>query len=68
MIGKAYLGDSVYYEHDGYGAILTTENGMGASNTIVLEPETVVKLLEAFASNREADKLISVLQRSRVKP
>lgn len=36
---KEYIGDSVYAEYDGYGIKLTTENGMGASNTIVLEPD-----------------------------
>ena len=38
---KDYLGDSVYAEFDGHGIVLTTENGLGASNTIVLEPEVL---------------------------
>lgn len=38
---KAYLGDSVYAEYDGCGVILTTENGYGPTNTIVLEHETL---------------------------
>lgn len=38
---KIYLGDSVYCEFDGNALILTTENGYGASNTIVLEVETM---------------------------
>ena len=38
---KEYLGDSVYIEFDGYGFRLTTENGVGASNEIVMEPEVV---------------------------
>ena len=46
MDQKTYLGDSVYAEFDGYGVVLTTENGMGPSNTIVLEPEVIFKLLE----------------------
>lgn len=41
---REYLGDSVYAESDGYGIILTTNNGMGASNTIYLEPEVMSKL------------------------
>lgn len=43
---KQYLGDSVYAEWNGYGVVLTTENGLGASNTIVLEPETWLALVE----------------------
>jgi hypothetical protein len=43
---KVYLGDSVYAEPDPYGAIiLTTENGAGPSNRIVLEPEVLRALL-----------------------
>ena len=38
---KVYLGDSVYADFDGYGVILTTENGYGPSNTICMEPEVV---------------------------
>jgi hypothetical protein len=38
MSAKIYLGDSVYAEHNGFGVTLTTENGYGPTNTIVLEP------------------------------
>jgi hypothetical protein len=38
---KEYLGDSVYVEMDERGFVLTTDNGMGASNTIVLESEVI---------------------------
>jgi len=41
---KTYLGDSVYAEFDGYYIILTTENGNGPSNTIMLEPPVLTKL------------------------
>lgn len=41
---KAYLGDSVYADFDGHDVVLTTENGMGPSNTIVLEPEVMTAL------------------------
>ncbi len=39
--GKVYLGDGVYaaWEHD--GVTLTTENGISATNTIVLETEVL---------------------------
>ena len=39
---KEYLGDSVYAEFTGYGEIiLTTDNGDGTSNTIILESDTI---------------------------
>lgn len=41
---KQYLGDAVYADFDGFGIILTTENGICASNTIYLEPEIVAAL------------------------
>jgi hypothetical protein len=41
---KMYLGDSVYAYFDGYAIVLTTENGYGPSNTIVLEPEVMQAL------------------------
>lgn len=43
---KAYLGDSVYVEFDGYGFVLTTENGYVATNSITLEPEVYASLVE----------------------
>ena len=46
---KEYLGDSVYAEFDGYGITLTTDNGLGPSNTIFLDPE-VLTALNQFAS------------------
>jgi hypothetical protein len=45
---KTYIGDSVYVFMDlavpGSPIILTTENGFGPSNTIVLEPEVWASL------------------------
>jgi len=47
MKPKEYLGDSVYVEVNEYDQIvLTTENGYGASNTIILEPEVYAALTE----------------------
>lgn len=43
-IEKEYLGDSVYAAFDGFGIVLTTENGLGPSNRIVLEPEVMHEL------------------------
>lgn len=37
---KQYIGDSVYADYDGYHVILTTNNGMGDTNTIYLDEST----------------------------
>lgn len=57
---KSYLGDSVYVEFDGYGLVLTTENGLpdDPSNRIVMEPFVIGALME----------YIEVLKRKRAKP
>jgi hypothetical protein len=47
---KAYLGDGVYVEFDGYALVLTTEDGIRATNTIVLEPEVCDALTAYVAS------------------
>lgn len=52
---KVYLGDSVYAEFDGFGIKLTTENGLGPSNTIVLEPEVYGNLTEFVLSLKNQD-------------
>lgn len=36
---KRYLGDAVYVDFDGYYVTLTTEDGIHATNVIMLEPE-----------------------------
>ena len=42
MNTKVYLGDGVYVRFDKTGdVVLTTENGISITNTIVLEPEVV---------------------------
>jgi len=48
-MNKDYLGDSVYVSFDGFALVLTTENGMYASNTIVLEPEVYSDLVRYVA-------------------
>jgi len=47
MERKLYLGDSVYADFDGYGITLTTNNGLGATNKIYMEP-FVLKALNDF--------------------
>ena len=51
---KVYLGDSVYADFDGYMLCLTTENGMGPSNTIYLEPEVMLSLTQYAESLRKS--------------
>ena len=43
---KAYLGDSVYIEHDGYALRLSTNNGNGPDNAITIEPEVFDALMQ----------------------
>jgi hypothetical protein len=45
MKQKDYLGDGVYVDFDGFGLVLTAEDGIRATNTIVLEPEVYAALL-----------------------
>lgn len=52
---KVYLGDSVYAAFDGYHIVLTTENGLGVSNRVLLEPEVIrefVRYAYGFSSLR----------------
>lgn len=43
---KVYLGDSVYAEITNSQVVLTTNNGLGDSNIIVLEDEVIHALLQ----------------------
>ncbi len=49
MSGKVYLGDAVYVHHDGFGLVLTTEDGHKTTNRIYLEP-SVLKALEKYVN------------------
>jgi hypothetical protein len=56
-MSKDYLGDSVYAEVDDCGnLVLTTENGLGASNTIVLEPEVIAALERYVKRNLKSEE------------
>lgn len=35
---KEYLGDGAYVDFDGYSIVLTTEDGISTTNSVVLEP------------------------------
>jgi hypothetical protein len=56
-VAKEYLGDGVYVEEDvGLGLVLTTENGIRATNTITLEPEVWRALVRYVDRIREAER------------
>lgn len=46
MKNKRYLGDGAYVDYDGFGLVLTTEDGISATNTIYLEPKVWDALVE----------------------
>lgn len=52
---KEYLGDSVYAEYDGVRAalVLTTENGYGPTNKIVVEIEVLSNLARYLDAVRD---------------
>jgi hypothetical protein len=57
-MSKQYIGDGVYVEHDGYGLVLTTHNGLNVTNTIYLEPEVyraLVVYVTALPTRRDDD-------------
>ena len=45
-MSKQYIGDGVYVEYDNYGVILTTEDGIEATNIIYLEAVVLNNLNE----------------------
>lgn len=58
-MNKVYIGDSVYAEFDGYGIVLTTENGYpdDPRNRIVLEPsvyESLIQYVEGLKRKMQA--------------
>jgi len=52
---KEYLGDSVYVSFDGMVYTLTTDDGLGPTNTIHLEPAIVNAFLD-FKQRMEAQQ------------
>lgn len=52
---KAYLGDGAYVDFDGARLVLTAENGIRATDRIVLEPEiwdALVKYVERLKAGQ----------------
>jgi hypothetical protein len=53
---KEYLGDGAYIDNDGFGLILTTENGISVTNSIYLEPqvyEALVRYVDRLATENQ---------------
>lgn len=50
---KVYVGDGVYAEFTSYELILTTENGIEVTNTIVLEPSVLDSLIRLVEGDRK---------------
>ena len=56
---KEYIGDGVYVYFDGYSIIMTTEDGIRATNTICLEPSVTSNLEDYVARLREYIKRVN---------
>ena len=50
---KAYIGDAVYAEINNGELVLTTEDGIRATNTIILEPEVLSTLMLYLGAAKE---------------
>lgn len=54
---KRYLGDGAYVDFDGWNILLTAENGINVTNTVVLEPEVLSHFLEYIEELKTEIKL-----------
>ena len=66
-MSKAYLGDGAYASFDGHGITLTAENGIRATDMVVLEPDALRALLAFALLTRvvSADAVIAIAEASR---
>lgn len=51
---KTYLGDGAYAEFDGFGIMLTAENGIAVTDRVYLEPEVYDALTRFVESLKKA--------------
>ncbi len=49
MSEKEYIGDGVYVDFDGFGVVMTTENGIEVQNTVYLEPNVMKNLIAYYS-------------------
>jgi hypothetical protein len=58
MILKRYIGDGVYAEWNGQVFIVTTSDGIGTTNRIVMEVEVVASLSDFFSYALKEHRLL----------
>ncbi len=46
---KRYIGDGAYIECNGYSLILTTEDGIRTTNTVVIDAGDIAQLMSAIS-------------------
>lgn len=61
---KVYLGDGAYAEFDGYGIMLTAENGITATDSIYLEPDIYATLTRFVDRLRHEDAHVLIEKES----
>ena len=54
---STYLGDGVYAERSGDVVVLTTDDGVGVTNVIYLEPAVFTALLRFAASSTNESRV-----------
>ncbi len=66
---KIYIGDSVYAEYEGFGIVLTTENGYhdDPRNRIVLEPDVYENLIQFIEGVKDTIKTLRERQNEKNK-
>lgn len=63
---KMYLGDSVYVEYDGHDVRISTNNGEEDRNTIYLNPDIIINLLEYLKITIASSDLLKTLQKKEI--
>ena len=58
-VRKSYLGDGAFAEFDGYGIMLTAENGVAVTDRVYLEPAVYRALVRFVESLKPASGAVS---------